>query len=502
MALFPSSSLAYLPDWQTGAAIALLLTAVLTSFVASRLRWYYHLHEYDGPFMAKISPWWLVRTVASGRAYLDFWEVTQKYGSIARIGPNDLLTSEPDLMKHMYKARSDYTRSSWYEGMRFDPSRDNLLSLRNEDDHRELRSKMAAGYSGREVDDLEETIDHNILEFSRLLGKYADKNKPVDFGRKAQYFTLDVISHVAFGEPFGFLETDSDVYKYIETTEKTLPMVMVTTVIPWLLKLLSSPLFKRFLPSAKDALGFGKVMSIAKEVAAERFGEDKKVQKDMLGSFVAHGLTQSETESEILLQIVAGSDTTATAIRSTMLHVVTTPRVLTRLREEIISSRISRPVITNDEAQEMPYLQAVIKEGLRIFPPVAGLMAKEVPPEGDHWNGRFLPGGTRIGICAWGIFRREDIWGTDAKEFRPERWLENSPEKVQTMEGILELIFSYGRWQCLGRPVALIELNKIFVQLLQEFDFSVCDPTKPWNVFNCGIFSQTDFMVRVERRTV
>lgn len=119
---------------------------------------------------------------------------------------------------------------------------------------------MSAGYGGREVENLEPKIDENILSFMNLLTKYADAKKPVDLGRRAQFFTLDVISDLAFGEPFGFLETDSDVYKYIQITEETLPAVMVTTVIPWLVKILSSPLFKSVLPSEKDRLGFGKLM--------------------------------------------------------------------------------------------------------------------------------------------------------------------------------------------------------------------------------------------------
>lgn len=163
---------------------------------------------------------------------------------------------------------------------------------------------------------------------------------------------------------------------------------------------------------------------------------------------------------------VAGSDTTATAIRSTLLHIITSPRVVARLQQEISEASPSAYVITDEEARRMPFLQAVIKEGLRIFPPVAGLMAKEAPPGGHHWKGQYIPGGTRVGSCAWGIFRREDIWGVDSQEFRPERWLESSPEQLHLMEGTLDLIFSYGRWQCLGRPIALIELNKIFVQVL------------------------------------
>ncbi|KAH7192764.1 cytochrome P450 [Fusarium flagelliforme] len=491
----------YLRDLRPSIAIAGILVLFLTFWSAlSTWRQYWRLRQFKGPTLAAFSKWWLIKRVGGGRAYLDFWEVTQKYGSIARVGPNDLLTDDPELMKHILNVRTEYRRSDWYDGMRFDPGNNNILSHRDEDEHFKLRSKMSAGYGGREVENLEPKIDKNILSFISLLTKYADAKKPVDLGRRAQFFTLDVISDLAFGEPFGFLETDSDVYKYIQITEETLPAVMVTTVIPWLVKILSSPLFKSVLPSEKDRLGFGKLMGIAKQVTAERFGPDKKVRKDMLGSFVAHGLTQKEAESEILLQIVAGSDTTATAIRSTMLHIITHPQVYSKLRAEITKTPFSTPIIPDSVGRDMPYLQAVIKEGLRIFPPVAGLMSKQVPPQGDTWKGQFIPGGTKIGYCAWGIFRREDIWGSDAGEFRPERWLDSDPEKIKEMEGALELIFSYGRWQCLGRPVALMELNKVYVELLRRFDFSICDPTKPWKVFNCGIFSQSELMVRLTPR--
>lgn len=96
-----------------------------------------------------------------------------------------------------------------------------------------------------------------------LLGKYADSDRILDLGRKVQYFTLDVISEIAFDKPFGFVETDSDVYRYIETTERTLPMVMVTTVIPVFVKLLASRLLISALPTETDLFGFGRVIRYA-----------------------------------------------------------------------------------------------------------------------------------------------------------------------------------------------------------------------------------------------
>jgi cytochrome P450 len=62
----------------------------------------------------------------------------------------------------------------------------------------------------------------------------------------------------------------------------------------------------------------------------------------------------------------------------------------------IANGKISSP-ITDDEAKQLPYLQAIIKEGLRICPPVSGLMDKEVPPGGDTIDDVFVPSGTKIG---------------------------------------------------------------------------------------------------------
>ena len=163
---------------------------------------------------------------------------------------------------------------------------------------------------------------------------------------------------------------------------------------------------------------------------------------------------------------IAGSDTTAGAIRGTMLFIMTNPHVVTALRREITSHSIPGDrVITNTEALSMPYLQAVIKEGLRIFPPITGLMSKQVPPQGDTFKGIWLPGGTKIGNCTWGVLRRKDIWGEDSDTFRPERWLEAEGERLKEMESVVEFVFGFGKYQCLGRNIAFLELNKVFVEV-------------------------------------
>jgi cytochrome P450 len=165
---------------------------------------------------------------------------------------------------------------------------------------------------------------------------------------------------------------------------------------------------------------------------------------------------------------LAGSDTTATAIRSTMLYLMTSHLAYRKLQEEIdrfiADGQISSP-ISDAEGRKLPYLQAVIKEGLRIYPPVTGLMFKTVPKGGDNFGGVFVPGGTDIGYCAWGVHHSKAIFGEDADMFRPERWLEADGEKLRIMQSTVDLVFNYGKWQCPGKSIALIELNKIFVEV-------------------------------------
>jgi cytochrome P450 len=166
---------------------------------------------------------------------------------------------------------------------------------------------------------------------------------------------------------------------------------------------------------------------------------------------------------------MAGSDTTVTALRATTLFIITQPNVYTALQSEIDkaeqSNLLSKPIIQDSEAKNLLYLQACIKEGLRMWPPVMGLMQKTVPPGGETFNGKFIPEGTNIGYCAWGLHRNKEVFGEDAHTFRPERWLGVNEERLIKMHKVADLVFGSGRYGCLGKPVALLELGKALAEV-------------------------------------
>ena len=269
----------------------------------------------------------------------------------------------------------------------------------------------------------------------------------------------------------------------------------------------------------------------------------------MLGSFVRHGLPQRQIEAEVLLQIVAGSDTTANVVRVVLLYVATNPLVYARLQREIDDAVAdgtlpqSPEIVSHATARaSLPYLQAVIFEAIRVHPPLFTLLPKIVPPGGDTFDDDtqpkgsggyrniFVPGGTRIAVNPFGMMRHVETFGEDVEVFRPGRWMDVGSEQRTEMERTVELVFGFGRFMCAGKTVAFMELNKIFVevsvtpygsmpwsrevgafapdanrsatkQLLRDFNFQVINPKEPWVALHYHLFQITDMWMRVTPRS-
>ncbi|KAK4169772.1 putative cytochrome P450 E-class, group IV [Cladorrhinum sp. PSN259] len=492
---------------------------LITLYILSALIAHRRLSSFPGPPTTSFSYLWLILTLYSGQMGKKFTLANKKYGDTVRVGPNDLLTCDPSLIRRSSAARSRYTRSEWYKLSRLDPYDASMLNTLDGKLHDELKSKTAPGYSGRDSGGkTEQVVDKVLGTVIRVIReRYTDpgnetrtkKGKFLDLASMSQYFTLDSIAEVAFGLEWGLVEAEADKFGTIKMLDDIAPAAVVVSGVPYLRAVMGSDwVLKLVGPGEKDKKGVGRMMSMAKKVVAERFAPGAEDRNDMLGSFVRHGLTKRQCETEALIQIVAGSDTTATAIRATLLFIMTTPRVYNALREEIDkavgSAKVSNP-ITNAEALELPYLQGVILEGLRLHPPFTGIPFKVVPPEGDTVDGKFIPGGTRVAPSIWATGRHKGVFGEDADVFRPERWVPKKgdaeeSEQLAEMKRVAEMVFGYGRWGCAGKMIAFMELNKVFFELLRHFDFQLVYPYEPWHSRNHNLFLQDKMWVSVTDR--
>lgn len=94
------------------------------------------------------------------------------------------------------------------------------------------------------------------------------------------------------------------------------------------------------------------------------------------------------------------------------------------------------------------------------------------PHSGLEVNGIFIPGGTIVGVSAWALHAKEDVFGTKTEEFRPERWLEVKESERKRMENAL-FTFGYGSRSCIEKNISLLEIYKVVPTLLLKFEVSV-----------------------------
>lgn len=177
-------------------------------------------------------------------------------------------------------------------------------------------------------------------------------------------------------------------------------------------------------------------------------------------------------------QVLGGADTLAIVINAIFYHILHTPRAHSLLVSELRRAKLAYPS-PYGPISTLPYLDACIKEGLRMHPVVGHVLERVVPSSGlTLSDGTILPPGTIVGVNPWVIHYKEDIFGAKTNEFRPERWLKGdgeSEEKYESrMRGMREadMAFGGGNRICLGKPLALVEVYKVVATVFARFDVS------------------------------
>jgi len=237
---------------------------LITSYALTAIRTWYRLRHIPGPRLASFSYLWMVLNTMRGRndkAYLGL----RKYGSIARNGPNYLVTDDPEVLRRLASARSKYARDSWYAAAKWYPNIETMGSMLDTAEHDAFKAKTAGGYNGRENPDLEVAIgmqtDRLVSLIRRKYLSTGDHLRAVDFAPLSRYFTLDVITRLGCGKAFGYLDEASDVYGYAGQVDRMVAIMSVAMDIPLVRRILFSPfVFGLIGPKPTDEEGIGKLM--------------------------------------------------------------------------------------------------------------------------------------------------------------------------------------------------------------------------------------------------
>ncbi|KAL1566154.1 12-hydroxyjasmonoyl-L-amino acid 12-hydroxylase [Salvia divinorum] len=221
------------------------------------------------------------------------------------------------------------------------------------------------------------------------------------------------------------------------------------------------------------------VDALAKEVIRQRRRFGFSDRRDLLSRFMESVSDETYLRDIIVNFLLAGRDTVGSALTSFFWLAARHPEVGASILEEAGNTRITNC----EEMRGLHYLHAAIHESMRMFPPVQFdskfCLEDDVLPDGSP-----VKKGTRVTYHPYAMGRIEEIWGPDWSEFKPERWLrdgvfcQENPYKYPVFQGGVRV--------CLGKEMALLEVESVALTLLREYRVELVD-YRPVPVFSPGL---------------
>ncbi|KAK5042882.1 hypothetical protein LTR84_012415 [Exophiala bonariae] len=450
--------------------------------------WFFSpLCHIPGPFLARFTRLWEFWMIAKGDSHQRWVELHEKYGPVVRIAPNLYSFSEVEDMKAIYSPGNKLPKTTYYNTAG-DPERRNIFSMTNADDHALRKRKISNLYTMTSMINYEPAVDKMNAVLMEKFRQFWRENRTVMIPQFVQYYAFDVIGQITVDESFGMMQKEGDAENMLETVKKATLYQNLGGIFP------------EFHPYFVKVNNLFRVphAGVVLERVSRRHLEHHKTHPVVNNDKITHAqpfvtkLLKMESEGKVDMldmidgigaNIVAGSDTTAITLSAALYYLYRIPNVLSKLRKEIgdlaADGRISDPV-TFSEAQNMPYLQAVIMEALRIHPAVGYLLPRRVNKEGLLLAGTYFPEGTEVGVNAWALHHNPRFCGPDYQEFKPERWF--NQEYQRNLHLASSFAFGAGSRLCLGKNVSLLELTKVIPQIVRHFDLEFENPNEGWKL--------------------
>ncbi|KNE64805.1 hypothetical protein AMAG_10145 [Allomyces macrogynus ATCC 38327] len=394
------------------------------------------------------------------------------------------LTVDPRNVEHVLKTKFD----NYIKGPGFIDHQHALLGggIFNTDGNAWRVQRKAASmiFSVRNFrDHMLHVFDRHARTLVDKLDDAATKRTVVDLHEWFHRFTLDGMAEIAFGSPIDSLKADAPLQFAVAfdraqaiTNKRMIMGVMQRRITEWLNG--DGERLRKYVQTT-DEFAY-------RLIAKRRADSDSGTANDLLARFLAmkkpgskQGYSDQELRDMIINFIIAGRDTTAQALSWTIFELTQHPHVVAAMRAEI--ARVL-PTLASDEngidydalTRDLVYARAVFSEALRLHPSVPEELKFAVQSD-------VLPDGTTVRAgegVQWSPYtmgRLTELWGHDALEFKPERWIR---EDVQQPGPYKYPVFNAGPRTCLGQQMAYLEGVACLVKLVAKFDFDVVDPSE------------------------
>ncbi|KAE8372926.1 putative benzoate 4-monooxygenase cytochrome P450 [Aspergillus bertholletiae] len=480
-----------------GGGFYLLYIATLAAYRS----WFHPLRHIPGPALAKATYLyeWYYDLYLSGQYTFRLKALHKRYDPVIRINPDEVHINDPDYFEEVFNQTNGRAQKPIQVAEAFGPF-PATIGTQSHELHRIRRSALNSFFSKKSVNDLVPEMRRPISILCERLDQASNNGESVDMKYIYAAVTLDIINDYCFARApeivtqpdFGRKGFD-DVDSFMES----LPNIHV----PWLMRFtysLPDWANKLLAPAMSGTLDFRRDLS--RQVEAIRRGQDKS-HETVTHRTVFHELLESKLppnelkhnrlRDEAFSLVTAASGTTASCLRGTAYHIAANPHIWERLHNELksaIPDPSNPPSLA--ELEKLPYLSAVVQEGLRLCDPVTHRISRQFPDKTLNCNGYVIPPGTTVGMTAFLTHRNETIY-PEPRAFRPERWLENSSSSTSSSSHHQKKLdrylvpFNRGTRSCLGINLAKAELFLILAAVFREFDFDVSQVVRERDVDSC-----------------
>jgi cytochrome P450 len=331
-------------------------------------------------------------------------------------------------------------------------------------------------------------IDGMTLEMSTKSGQpnghTQDGQTEIEISGWASRATLDIISQAGIGYDFGALKDPNT--HLIRTYRQVFEPSRAARLLGLLFLFLPGFLVQR-LPVKRNSqvVAAAKVIRSTCMDAIKRkralSSEERKAQGiDILSiAMDSGGFSDENLVDQMMTFLAAGHETTATSLTWAAYRLCKSPDVQGRLREEIrahLPSPNDHDAVINDkDIDSLPYLNAVTQEVLRFHPPI-GLTPRTTARD-TTIAGHYVPKGTRVMIAMLAVNQSKELWGEDATEFKPERWLGGKRAGNGGADSNYAMMtFLHGPRSCIGQAFARGEFKCLLALLVGRLEMILEDP--------------------------
>lgn len=374
----------------------------------------------------------------------------------------------------------------------------NTLTVRDRKDHGRRRRVIQQGLSDSTLRAFEPYMFEIINRFcDRLIQTVEEENTLQQAGKSTQdafseetwhtsrnmsewcnYLAFDLMATFIFSGKYNMLEREQ--YRYVVKCIEESNIRVASILQAPILKAfrMDKIFFPRAIIARNMFLGFvGKLLRDTKK-------NDRTQRKDLF-EMLSHakdpesgrGFSTEEIIAESVTLVVAGADTSATAMAAIFFYLSRNPDCYARAAAEVRSTFASAGEIQGGaKLNSCRYLRACIDEAMRMSPSVGQTLAREVPAGGAIVDGDFIPGGCDVGVPIYSIHHKEEIY-SDPFTYNPERWLVEKDTGNQQVSDMYAAYnpFSVGPRSCMGKGVALVEMMSTFALVLFRLDFKMAD---------------------------